>query len=59
MGLVSPQHYRPADLGRPCPFCGNPVPKALAAVDHNAHPTCGPSELDLLERRGTGAPPAV
>jgi len=44
-----PRHYAPGDLGRPCPFCGTQVPKALQAKDQHAHPTCGPSELDLLK----------
>lgn len=43
-----PRHYTPALLGPACPFCGLPVPKALAAANHYAHPCCGPSELDLL-----------
>jgi hypothetical protein len=47
-GRVMPRYYTPGLLGRPCPFCGLPVPKALQAANHHAHPTCGPSELDLL-----------
>lgn len=41
-------YYRPRDLGRPCPFCGLAVPKVLQENQQEAHPTCGPSELDLL-----------
>lgn len=37
--------YTAALLGRPCPFCRLPVPKALQAANQEAHPCCGPSEL--------------
>lgn len=45
------RHYSAANLGRPCPDCGQRLPFALNAAGITHHPTCGPDARQLLERQ--------